>query len=250
MLPLGQTRTIVQRNHAFIAPDSHVQAPLPGWRATQGIILISPQMGARFTQFFALMEAGALAGAPLPEVERFVYVLDGAVTFTAHGESTKLESGHYAYIPADHRHRIESEEGGKLVVFERPYMPLARVDPPQVLVGKSADVTPTPFMGDEDAQLRILLPEEPSFDMGVNLFTFERGAALPFVETHVMEHGMLLTEGQGIYRLDDQWYPIQAGDVLWMGPYCPQWFAAIGKTQSAYLYYKDVHRDPLALEGK
>jgi glyoxylate utilization-related uncharacterized protein len=69
------------------------------------------------------------------------------------------------------------------------------------------------------------------------------GAALPFVETHVMEHALILLQGQGVYRLDDDWYPIQEGDVIWMGPFCPQWFCAIGKTISTYLYYKDIHRD-------
>jgi (S)-ureidoglycine aminohydrolase len=60
-----------------------------------------------------------------------------------------------------------------------------------------------------------------------------------------MEHGLLLLDGQGIYRLGERWYPIQAGDAIWMGPYCPQWFAAIGKNPARYLYYKDVNRDPL-----
>ena len=28
----GQTRTSIQANHAFIAPDGHVPADLPGWK--------------------------------------------------------------------------------------------------------------------------------------------------------------------------------------------------------------------------
>ncbi len=249
MFPLGQTRTTVQRDHAFIAPDSHVQASLPKWKASTGVVLISPQMGARFTQFLALMENGAIAGSPLSGIERFVYVLDGTVTFTAQGDGNQLQPGHYAYIPADHRHRIESADGARLLLIERPYIALVGVEAPRVFVGKSEEIAALPFMGDEDARLRTLLPEEPSFDMAVNLFTFRPGAALPFVESHVMEHGLLLFEGQGIYRLADCWYPIQAGDAIWMASYCPQWFAAIGKTQSTYLYYKDVHRDPLTFGG-
>ena len=60
-----------------------------------------------------------------------------------------------------------------------------------------------------------------------------------------MEHGLLMLEGQGIYRLADSWYPVQHGDVIWMASYCPQWFVAMGKGPSRYLYYKDVNRDPL-----
>jgi (S)-ureidoglycine aminohydrolase len=59
-----------------------------------------------------------------------------------------------------------------------------------------------------------------------------------------MEHGLLMLEGQGVYRLGESWYPVQAGDCIWMGPYCAQWFVASGKRPARYLYYKDVNRDP------
>ena len=93
--------------------------------------------------------------------------------------------------------------------------------------------------------LKTLLPIDFAFDMAVNLFTFTPGAALPFVEVHVMEHGLSMLQGGGIYRLDDCWYPVQAGDTIWMASYCPQWFGALGKTPARYLYYKDIHRDAL-----
>jgi (S)-ureidoglycine aminohydrolase len=73
---------------------------------------------------------------------------------------------------------------------------------------------------------------------------FAPGTPLPFVETHVMEHGLLMLGGGGIYRLGDHWYPVTQGDAIWMGPYCPQWFAALGKEPAKYLLYKDVNRDP------
>ena len=44
-----------------------------------------------------------------------------------------------------------------------------------------------------------------------------------------MEHGLLMLSGQGVYRLGDDWHPVRAGDVIWMGAYCPQWFVAMGK---------------------
>ena len=247
MRPLGTTRTQVHRNHAFIAPDGHVPSELPGWRDSQGIILISPQMGAGFTQYLALMEAQGSAGPPLPGVERFIYILEGQLTFLALGSETELIEGNYVYLPSNLPHQLQAQAASRLVVFERNYLPLPEISLPSIVVGHEQDVAAEPFLGDSDAQLKTLLPLDPAFDMAVNLFTFQPGAALPFVETHIMEHGLFLTKGQGIYRLAEQWYPIQAGDVIWMAPYCPQWFAAIGKTESAYLYYKDVNRDPLSL---
>ena len=53
------------------------------------------------------------------------------------------------------------------------------------------------------------------------------------VEVHVMEHGLLMLEGQGVYRLGDDWYPVRQGDVIWMAPFCPQWFVAMGKEPRA-----------------
>ena len=65
---------------------------------------------------------------------------------------------------------------------------------------------------------------------------------MPLAEVHVMEHGLLMVEGQGVNRLGDCWYPVQKGDAIWMASYCPQWFVAMGKTPASYLYYKDVNR--------
>ena len=93
--------------------------------------------------------------------------------------------------------------------------------------------------------MQALLPTGPAFDMAVNIFTYQPGATLPFVETHIMEHGLLMLKGQGIYRLDADWHPVQAGDVIWMAPYCPQWFVAMGPTLASYIYYKDVNRPVL-----
>ena len=41
------------------------------------------------------------------------------------------------------------------------------------------------------------------------------------VEVHVMEHGLLMLEGGGIYRLNDEWYPVSTGDFIWMGAVLP-----------------------------
>jgi (S)-ureidoglycine aminohydrolase len=76
--------------------------------------------------------------------------------------------------------------------------------------------------------------------------TYQPGAALSMVEIHVMEHGMLMLEGGGIYRLGEHWYPVTAGDFIWMAPYCPQWFGALGKSPAKYLIYKDWNRHPQA----
>jgi len=249
MKPFGTTRTSVRTNHAFIAPDGYVSAGLPGWTETQGIVLISPAMLRlpRFSQYLAVMGAGGMAGLPLAGVQRFVYVMQGTLRLKINEKTIILEPGHFAYLPADSAYDMSALSASRLMIFEKPYQAsTVTSETPKVVLGDAWAGEGTPFMGDEATRLRVLLPTDVPFDMAVNLFTFQPGAALPFVETHVMEHGMYFVEGQGIYRLDDQWYPVQAGDTLWIGSYSPQWFCAIGKTQTTYLYYKDVNRDPLA----
>ena len=94
--------------------------------------------------------------------------------------------------------------------------------------------------------MRTLLPPSLAFDFAVNTMTYTPGASLSQTEVHHMEHGLLMLEGGGIYRLNDAWYPVQAGDAIWMGPFCPQWFGALGKQPTKYLIYKDLNRHVLS----
>jgi (S)-ureidoglycine aminohydrolase len=242
----GTTRSSIARNHALITPESFVRSTLPGWDNSEIVILISPQMGARFAQYLAFMGAGAVAGAVLAPCERVIFVLEGEVVLKlGHQTDQLLTSGGYVYIPPNVPASLQTVTPSRLSVFEKRYQPRSGVAPPALCFGQEQDIEGVPFLGDPDARLQTLLPQEPSFDLAVNLFTFQPGAALPLVEVHVMEHGLLMLEGQGVYRLGDAWYPVQQGDVIWMAPYCPQWFVAMGKGAARYLYYKDVNRDPL-----
>jgi len=161
-------------------------------------------------------------------------------------DNHSLDTGDYAFIPADTEHTISCDVETKLVVFEKEYNNHPDHDAPKPVVGKSSDVPGEAFMGDEDARLQTLLPIEPEFDMAVNIFTYQPGATLPQVEIHVMEHGLLMLAGKGVYRLSDDYFPVTEGDVIWMASYCPQWFVAMGKTPASYIYYKDIHRDRLS----
>ena len=130
-------------------------------------------------------------------------------------------------------------------MIEKPYEPLEGRGVPAPFFGREPDVAPTLMNDDPWLEVRGLIPDDVAFDFRVNTMTYRPGAALPAVEIHVMEHGLLMLEGGGIYRLGDRWYPVHAGDFIWMAPYCPQWFGALGKTPAKYLIYKDWDRHPL-----
>jgi (S)-ureidoglycine aminohydrolase len=249
MTPFGSTRSRVCRDHALICPDSFVPSALPGWDGAKGVILIAPALGARFTQYLALLDDGGTAGPAAAGVERVLYVLDGTVAVRPPGGPDRtLTAGGYAFVPAGVQMPLRATGAARLNVFEKRYAPRPGVAAPKLIIGREQDVEGTPFLGDPDARLQVLLPDEPAFDLAVNVFTYQPGAALPQVEIHVMEHGLLMLAGAGVYRLGGDWYPVSQGDVIWMAAYCPQWFVAMGKTPARYLYYKDVNRDPLGGE--
>ena len=238
---LGLTRNILRRNYALVTPDGCVPSVLPGWLRCTAYVILSRAMGANVTQYLIdLEEGGTGQGESLGE-EWFFYVVAGGGT--CNGKA--LAAGDYAFIPVGEDFVFRGTQSGtRLLIFAKAYRPLRQNALPKMLVGREEDAPEAPFLGDPRARLKTLLPDSPAMDMAVNIFTYDPGATLPFVETHVMEHGMFYLAGGGVYRLDEDWHPVQAGDSLWIAPYCPQWFIAAGPPSARYIYYKDVNRLP------
>jgi (S)-ureidoglycine aminohydrolase len=236
MHSLGNTRSVHRADHLLQTPDTFVRAPLPGMRKATAIVHIAPAGGARFTQYTAEFEKdGVLDPAP---VQRFVYVLDGEL---AAGGRT-LRPGDFLYVPAAEPESLTALSQARAAIIEKPYIALEGSAAPRSFFGSEPLVKPEPLMGDAALEVRTLVPADRSFDFAVNTMTYQPGAVLPMVEIHVMEHGLLMLAGGGIYRLGEHWYPTSAGDFIWMAPYCPQWFGALGKTPAKYLIYKDWNR--------
>jgi len=208
------------------------------------IVHASPALGARFVQYTAEFESGGELGPT--SAQRFVFVLEGQLRLEVDGRQSDVGIRGYAYLPEDLPHRILATSPSRAAVIEKRYQRLDSVESPRVLIS-SEDVVPSHSLGDDESlQVRCLLPDTMNFDFAVNTMAYQPGASLSMVEMHVMEHGLLMLEGGGIYRLGDSWYPVTAGDFIWMAPWCPQWFGAIGKVAAKYLIYKDWNRHPLA----
>jgi (S)-ureidoglycine aminohydrolase len=235
---LGQTRSVYRPDHILQTPETFVRAPLPGMQKATAIVHASPAMGAQFTQYTTEFEPGGWI-APAA-AQRFIYVLDGEVEVNG----AILSHGDFAYLPSDQAAPVSSKIGAHAAIIEKPYRPLPGVSAPSCFSGREDHVIGAPLMGDDALEVRALLPGDPSFDFAVNTMTYLPGATLPNVEIHVMEHGLIMLAGGGIYRLGDHWYPVKKGDFIWMAPFCPQWFGALGKTPAKYLIYKDWNREP------
>jgi (S)-ureidoglycine aminohydrolase len=241
----GSTRNTVKGRYALLTPVGLVPSHLPGWEKAVCHVLISPPLGARFSQLLITLEREGKCAGNTGANQYFVYVLEGAASILLDARKHRLEAGSYAYLPAGQDVQIASGAAGtRLLVFQKEYQPLPGVARPAGLVGHERDVKAQPFRGEADLRSQALLPSDPAFDLAVNILTFPPGAALPEVEAPVMERGWMILRGRGIARLESDWHPVQAGDVIWASPYCPQWFVAMGKTPVGLICYQDVNREP------
>ena len=240
---LGATRSSLKSDHLFQTPDTFIRTPLPGAEGVEFVVHASPQLGARFSQMTAeFVVGGSLAPAP---AQRFLYVIEGKLELNTGGKAHSLPPGGFAFLPQGTSHTVQALAASRATVIEKAYEPQPGAASPELVVGNESHIAAVALMGDEALRVRSLMPDSPPYDFAVNTMTYDPGAALSMVEIHVMEHGLLMLEGGGIYRLGDSWYPVRAGDFIWMGPYCPQWFGALGKRPAKYLIYKDWRRHPL-----
>jgi len=241
---LGQTRSSQQRNHLLLTADTFVRTTLPGMKKCSAIVHAGPAMGAKFTQYTAEFEAGGELGNT--KAQRFIFVMEGAVKLKVEGKQKELGARGYAYLPEGSRHRVVATKTSRVAVIEKPYQTSPSIPLPRAIVSNEDAVPSHPLGEDPGLQVKCLLPDEMSFDFAVNTMVYQPGVALSMVEMHVMEHGLIMLEGGGIYRLGDSWYAVTAGDFIWMGPWCPQWFGALGKVPAKYLIYENWNRHPLA----
>ena len=239
------TRSVVKRNHAIIAPDGYINSNVPGWTNCTVNVIINEAMGAKLCQTLITANKDCKLVGQTKESEIFFYIIKGKLKATVSGQLKILSSGQFVYVPPGKAYRFENiKEGTQVLTFHKVYEKLEGYDIPDVIIGDAADVPGPAYLGDKALRLQVLLPDTLSFDMAVNIFTYDSGGHLPMVETHIMEHGLMYLQGQGVYMLDHQWYPIKKGDSIWMAPYCQQWFTAMGKEPAVYIYYKNVNRFP------
>ena len=243
MQQLGLTRSSLKQDHLLQTPDTFVRTPLPGATDVEFVVHAAPQLGASFTQMTAEFAPGGTLG-PAP-AQRFVYLVEGELEIAMDEQTHILVSSGFAYLPNGGEHTVRARTAARAILIEKPYEPQTGLTTPEAFVGNESSIPGVPLMGDDALRVRSLMPDNPSYDFAVNTMTYDPGSSLSMVEIHVMEHGLLMLEGGGIYRLGDSWYPVQAGDFIWMAPYCPQWFGALGKKPAKYLIYKDWRRHPL-----
>jgi (S)-ureidoglycine aminohydrolase len=241
---LVHSRARLRSRYALFPIEGYPLSRLPLWNAAEVRVLTAPAMGAAFAQYkIDLATGGGTRQVADGRIQTFLYLLSGAVELTVDGQPSSLTADGFALVPHTAAFAISALEPTSLLLLRKAYEPTAGVSGPQAIVGNARGVKPEPFAGNAHARLQLLIPDELPYDFAMNLFTFDPGHGLPYVETHVMEHGLYFLAGKGLYYLDGEWMEVEQTNFIWMGPFCPQSFYATGPTPSTYLYYKNVNRE-------
>ena len=227
-----------------------VASRLPFWDDTRLWVLARPLTGFSETFSQYIMQVGPGGGSDRPEVdpaaESALFVVDGTVELTVDGTTHHLGEGGFAYLPPDTPWTLHNIGGGDATFhwLRKRYDKVDGLDVPPVLVTHESDVIADPMPDTEGRwrTQRFLDPNDLRHDMHINIVTIEPGGSIPFPETHVMEHGLYLLEGKGMYLLNQDWVEVQEGDFMWLRAFCPQACYAGGPGLFRYLLYKDVNR--------
>lgn len=241
---LLQSRTRVKPRYALLPLEGIPFSRLPEWPQAQVRVLAGPALGAGFAEYCVDMAPGQVGTHPADgRIEFFIFVLSGALTLTIDGKTHALANGGYALIPPDRGFAAAAAAQTSLLILRKSYEPAPGVPLYSPLVGNQENAKAEVYCGDPGALLQGLIPDDYAFDLAMNIFTFAVGHSLPVTETHVMEHGLYVLQGKGMYFLDDTWMEVEATDFIWMGPFCPQSYYATGPVPSRYIYYKNVNRE-------
>ena len=223
---------------------------LPFWEGTRLWVIARPLSGFAETFSQYIMEVGPGGGSDRPEADDtaqgVLFVVEGTATLTVNGTTHIMEPGGYAYLPPAAQWTLHNRSDAILRFhwIRKAYEAVPGLETPDVIVTNEQDVPPTvmPETDGKWATTRFVDPTDLRHDMHVTIVTFEPGAVIPFLETHVMEHGLYVLEGKAVYRLNNDWVEVEAGDFMWLRAFCPQACYAGGPGPFRYLLYKDVNR--------
>ena len=237
--------------YTVIRPANHYPSRLVHMTGAEIVKLVTPRRApARIGEYLVTLPGGEVwrsKALHADGIEHFFYGLEGAaaVEVTGPAATYALGPGRWAYVPPGRGFRLagsDDPQTSRILWLKRRFEPGPGMGAPPAAAGDRED---EPFEPTAVAGLRrreLLPPDDESFDFNMSLLAFDPGTDLGKIEIHDEEHGLYMTAGGGVYELDGTAHPVEAGDFIYMAPYCPQGFTA-GAAGAEYLLYKDVYRD-------
>jgi len=238
--------------YAVITTEGRVINVIPGIQGCALSILASKKLGANFVQLVGTVSTEGRTTLPYGRaegIETFLFVMDGEGTLdvTVGDRTEALTKGGYIYSPPGAGVAFSSQGDAPVVILLYKQRFIPHPDPkaqkPWTVTGSVPMLEEREYDAMENVFVRDLLPVDEAFDMNFHTLAFLPGGCHPFVETHVQEHGMYIYRGEGLYLLDEKWLPVEAGDFIWIAPFCKQACYGIGRDRMEYIYSKDCHRD-------
>ena len=227
-----------------------VTSTLPFWEKTRAWIIARPLSGfaETFSQYIMEVSPGGGSGVPEPDpsAEAVLFCVSGEFALTMGRKQYNMVEGSYAFIPPTSKWTVKNNSKSKATFhwIRKSYEAVKGIKPPEAFVVNEKDVKPNvmPDTNGAWSTTRFVDPADLRHDMHVSIVNFEPGGVIPFAETHVMEHGLYVLEGKAVYRLNQDWVEVEAGDFMWLRAFCPQACYAGGPGRFRYLLYKDVNR--------
>ena len=173
-------------------------------------------MGVSFADYISTVHPGGKNERIGGEgIEAFMYVISGELTVKNADEEATLTKGGYIFSPADKPFRFENKSGEDafVYIYRRRYVAVEGMSA-HTVVANINDVDWMDYEGMTNCQSKDFLPaaKDFGFDMNMHILKFAPGACHGYIETHIQEHGMYFLQGKGMYRLDNEWIPLQKGD--------------------------------------
>ncbi len=227
-----------------------VTSALPFWENTRCWIIARPLSGFAETFSQYIMEVSSGGGSDAPELdasaEAVLFCVEGEFTLTIARKEHRMVAGSYAFIPPAAKWRVNNATAAhaRFHWIRKSYEAVKGIKLPEAFVVNEKDIAPNvmPDTNGAWSTTRFVDPADLRHDMHVSIVNFEPGGVIPFAETHVMEHGLYVLEGKAVYRLNQDWVEVEAGDFMWLRAFCPQACYAGGPGRFRYLLYKDVNR--------
>lgn len=246
-------RAIFTEAYAFLPKGTMrdiVASYLPFWSQTRLWVIARPMSGFAETFSQYIMEVQPGGGSERPEIDNeaqsVLFIVEGTAKLSIGTDVHQLTPGGYAYLPPGQNWALHND-GSEPLRFHwirKAYDAVEGLDLPEALVLNENDIIPVSMPGTDGkwSTTRFVDPLDLRHDMHVTIVSLEPGAVIPFLETHVMEHGLYVLEGKAAYRLNNDWVEVEAGDFMWLRAFCPQACYAGGPGPFRYLLYKDVNR--------
>lgn len=239
----GSARVCVTDHYAVLPFAALPATPVAGWEKSVCHMALSPALGARFSLFTAFLGADGQCAGNTGRGCYVFYLLEGTASILLDEKRHRLESGSLVVVPPEKDLQLNStSSAARLLVFQRKLPAVPRT---AAVVLNQRELKNSDLPGAPGVKVQTWTPEWTGPGMAFDVCTFQPGASMPSIASDVMESGWYLLSGEGICRLGQEWHAVQRSDALWLAPYCPHWFGALGTAPSVVLVVREVNPDPV-----